>query len=219
MQIFDSRGGALQLKQRTKRKNVIIIISIVLTILILAAVVLYVNIKNFTVKKILMTDNQEIYLMGTFHSEHFKRYANYSIEEMINAINNIEPDVVFIEARESSFIEYGVLDGPIDMCVAYCYCLDNNIPVEMIDYWEIDNNYETNTTTNERDDHIYENIMEKLNLYENKRVLVVCGFGHLNAQIKRLIGAGGRREHIANMSSIFDGETSDFIYPSQICDV
>lgn len=127
--------------------------------------------------------------------------------------------MVFIEARESSFIEYGVLDGPIDMCVAYCYCLDNNIPVEMIDYWEIDNNYETNTTTNERDDHIYENIMEKLNLYENKRVLVVCGFGHLNAQIKRLIGAGGRREHIANMSSIFDGETSDFIYPSQIYDV
>lgn len=204
---------------KRRAKKVIIIISIIFILLILVAVALYVNLKNFTVKKVLMTDEQEIYLMGTFHSEHFKRYANYSMEEMINAINNIEPDVVFIEARESSYIEYGVVDGPIDMCVAYCYCLDNNIPVEMIDYWKIDNDFKANTTTKERDDHIHENIIEKLNLYENQKILVICGFGHLNAQTKRLIEAGGRREYIAHMSSVFNGEISDFIYPNQICDV
>ncbi|MBO5337096.1 MAG: hypothetical protein J6A94_08235 [Lachnospiraceae bacterium] len=84
-----------------------------------------------------MAEQQEVYIMGTFHTEHFERYANYSIEEMINAINSIEPDVVFIEARENRFTEYGVVDGTIDMCIVYSYCFDNNIPVEMIDYWEI----------------------------------------------------------------------------------
>lgn len=203
----------------TKRKKAIIIISIIFTVFILVAVTLYLNIRNFTIKKILMPDDQEIYLMGTFHSEHFKHYANYSIEEMINAINNIAPDVVFIEARENSFTEYGVVDGPIDMCVAYCHCLNNNIPIEMIDYWKIDNNFKANTTTDERDKHIYKNIIEKLELYKNQRVLVICGFGHLNVQTKLLAKAGGKKERIGHISSFFNGKITDFIYPDQICDV
>lgn len=61
--------------------------------------------------------------------------------------------------------------------------------------------------------------MEKRKLYENQKVLVICGFGHLNAQAKRLIRGGGQREHIAHKSSVFSGEASDFIYPDPICDV
>ncbi|MCI8507463.1 MAG: hypothetical protein HFJ06_02695 [Lachnospiraceae bacterium] len=61
--------------------------------------------------------------------------------------------------------------------------------------------------------------MEKRKLYENQEVLVICGFRHLNAQAKRLIRAGGQREHIAHKSSVFSGETSVFIYLDQICDV
>ena len=116
----------------TKKKKRIVTLSIIITLVILVVVALYVNLKVFTVKKVLMADEQEVYIMGTFHTEHFERYANYSIEEMINAINSIEPDVVFIEARENSYTEYGVVDGPIDMCIAYSYCSDNNILVEMI---------------------------------------------------------------------------------------
>lgn len=205
------------MKQRAKKT--IIIISIILTLLVLTAVILYANIKNFTVRKVIMTDGQEIYLMGTFHTEHFRQYANYSIEEMISAINNIAPDVVLIEARENSFLEYGVVDGPIDMCVAYCCCMDNGIPVEMIDYWKIDNDFKENTTTKDRDDHIHENIMEKLKSYQNQRILVICGFGHLSAQTGRLIESGGQREHISHISSLFKKEASDFTYPTQICDV
>lgn len=205
------------MKRRTKK--VLIIISIILALLILTAAVLYINLKSFTVKKVSMPDGQEVYIMGTFHTEHFKRYANYSIDEMLNAINNIKPDAVFIEARENSFTEYGVVDGPVDMCVAYCHCLDNSIPVEMIDYWKVENDFKENSTTSERDDRIHENIAEKLELHENQRVLIICGFGHLNAQTKRLTEAGGRREHISHVSSIFIGETSDFKYPNQICDV
>ena len=48
----------------------------------------------------------------------------------MNAIENIDPDVVFIEAREENYNRYGVVDGPVDMCIAYCYCHDNDISVE-----------------------------------------------------------------------------------------
>lgn len=202
-----------------KTKKIIIIVSVILALLVLTAVVLYINLKNFTVRKVLMSGGQEIYLMGTFHSEHFKRYANYSAEEMVNAIKNIDPDVVFIEAREDSFMEYGVVDGPVDMCLAYCYCMDNGVPVGMIDYWKIDNDYKENTTTNERDDHIHENIMEKLELYKNQKVLVICGFGHLGAQTKRLAGSGGQSVHISHKSSIFNKKIPDFTYPGGLCDV
>lgn len=203
----------------TKKKKRIIMISIVITLVILIVAALYVNLKVFTVKKVLMADEQEVYIMGTFHTEHFKRYANYSIEEMINAVKNIEPDVVFIEARENSYTEYGVVDGPIDMCIAYSYCSDNNIPVEMIDHWEITNDSKTNTTTEERDDQIHNNIMEKLADYESKRILVICGFGHLSAQTERLMEVGGQKQYISHKSGLFKGEKEKFVYPGELCDV
>ena len=202
----------------TKKKKRIVTLSIIITLVILV-VVLYVNLKVFTVKKVLMADEQEVYIMGTFHTEHFERYANYSIEEMINAVKNIEPDVVFIEARENSYTEYGVVDGPIDMCIAYSYCSDNNIPVEMIDHWEITNDSKTNTTTEERDDRIHNNIMEKLADYESKRILVICGFGHLSAQTERLMEVGGQKQYISHKSGLFKGEKEKFVYPGELCDV
>ena len=76
------------MKQMAKKKKVLTFLSISITLIILIVVALYVNLKIFTVKKVLMSDEQEVYLMGTFHTEHFARYANYSIAEMITAVNN-----------------------------------------------------------------------------------------------------------------------------------
>ncbi|NLG04218.1 MAG: hypothetical protein GX567_10375 [Clostridia bacterium] len=61
--------------------------------------------------------------------------------------------------------------------------------------------------------------MKKRALYKDQRILVICGFGHLNAQTERLIKAGGQNESIAHKSSIFSVETSNFTYPSQIYDI
>ena len=52
-----------------RTKKAIIIVSVILALLVLTAVIFYVNIKNFTVKKVLIADGQEVYLMGTFHNE------------------------------------------------------------------------------------------------------------------------------------------------------
>ena len=207
------------MKKDSKVKRAIKYIFFILVFIFVVLLAAYINLKNFTINKIIMNDKQEIYVLGTFHKEHFERYANYSIDEMINAIENIEPDVVFIEAREESFVEYGVVDGPIDMCIVYSYCMDEDIPIEMIDYWKVDNNYQANTTNDDRDDHIHENIMEKIKLYENKRIMVICGFGHLNAQTKRLLADGGKKENIKNISALFQGDITNFSYPSSICEV
>ena len=52
--------------------------------------------------------------MGTFHTDHFDAISNYSVEEMLNAIQNINPEVVFIEARKLK--EAGLLpDEPYDI--------------------------------------------------------------------------------------------------------
>lgn len=207
------------MKQWSKRKKAAIAVAVVLLLLLSAALILYANLKNFTVKRVFMPDGREIYLMGTFHSEHFERYANYSMEEMLNAVKNIAPDAVWIEARERFFAEYGVVDGPVDMCAAYCYCRENRIPVEMIDFWEVDNDYRANTTTSDRDDQIHANIMEKLPLYEGKRILVICGFGHLGAQTERLIAEGGKTAAVEGLSTLFRGDGSDFSYPDGLCEV
>ena len=205
---------------------------IVLALLISSVV--YINLKSFTVKKIRMSDaqnneqnrGQEVYLMGTFHTSHFDKMANYSIEEMLNAVKNINPDVIFIEAREENFDRLGIVDGPVDMCIAYSYCQDKQIPVEMIDYWKVDNdNFKKNTTTADRDNHMHQNIMKKLKQYDDKKILIICGFGHLYPQYDRLLSAGGKKEKIPHAGNLFkrgaEGieDSGDFKYPTSICHV
>ena len=81
----------------TQKKKRIIFISIVITLVILIVATLYVNLKAFTVKKILMAEEQEVYIMGTFHTEHFERYANYSIEEMMEYCKLFEANKLYID--------------------------------------------------------------------------------------------------------------------------
>ncbi len=208
------------MRKHSKLKKVLICMTAILGIVFALATVIYINIKNFTVNRMLTADGQEVFLMGTFHTNHFDSMSNYSIEEMLNAIHNIDPDVVFIEAREENYEQFGVVDGPVDMCIAYCYCQDNSIPLEMVDYWKVENDsYKQNTTTDDRDDHIHQKIMEKLKLYDDKKVLIVCGFGHLYPQVDRLLEEGLVKESFPHVSSLFKDDVEEFKYPSSICDV
>ena len=208
------------MKKHPKLKRIFIFIAAVFGILLISVAVIYINLKSFTVKELQSAAGQEVYIMGTFHKDHFEPLANYSMEEMLNAIENIDPDVVFIEAREESYEGYGVVDGPVDMCVAYCYCKEHDIPVEPVDYWVVDNeHYQQNTTTDDRDDHIHQNIMEKLDSYDGKKVLVICGFGHLHPQVSRLVEDGFEKERISHISKLFKSNGKEFSYPSEICEV
>ena len=61
--------------------------------------------------------------------------------------------------------------------------------------------------------------MEKLGLYDSKKVLVICGFGHLYPQVDRLLDDGFEKGKISNVSRLFKSNGKEFAYPSMICDV
>jgi hypothetical protein len=179
----------------------------------------YLN-KNNLLGKFTTTQEQEVYLLGTFHQDHFNKWFHYSMEDILSVVENVKPDVVFIEAREKYFMDYGVVDGPIDMAVVYSYCIDNDIPVNMIDWWVVDNNFKSNTTNDKRDDMIFENINNKLiKTKANTKVLVVCGAGHFYEQTKRFLNNGFKKQKLKNKSTYFDRPGIEFEYPLSLEDV
>lgn len=179
----------------------------------------YLN-KNSLLGRFLTKQNQEVYLLGTFHTNHFNKWLNYSMEDMLSVVENVAPDVVFIEAREEYFQEYNVVDGPIDMNVVYSYCLDKGIRVEKIDWWEVDNNYQSNTTSTLRDDQIFRKINDKLQQLEEKTtVLVVCGAGHFYPQVERFCKEGFEKQSIDNKKSYFEIKGEEFTYPPSAAEV
>ncbi len=157
--------------------------------------------------------DQDIYMLGTYHSQHFNKSMGYSMADIVNCINNVDPDVVLIEAREETFDAYGAIDGPIDMILAYSYCVKEGIDVGMIDYWKIDDDTRPNTTDEYRDDTIHSNILEKLDsIDEGSRVMIICGDTHLHEQTKRFKADGYEWVSIQNRRSLFEGE-GEFEYP------
>ena len=162
----------------------------------------------------------QVYILGTYHGMHFDKWLNYSMEDVISCIENVKPDVVFIESKADTYEEHGVLDGPIDMILVYSYCKQNNIPVEMIDWWVVDNNLKTNTTDEQRDDNIYENINNQLAKVDaSDRVMIVCGDTHFHEQSARMRRDGWVKNSIKNKSSYFKSKNAEFTYPSIMAEV
>lgn len=211
------------IKKKSKIRNKLFIVSgIVLAAVVVALGLLwnrYLN-KNNLIEKYETPQEQEVYLLGTLHKDHFNKWINYSMEDILSVVDNVKPDAVFIESREEYFEEYGVMDGPIDMAVVYGYCIDNDIPVEMIDWWVVDNNYQSNTTSAKRDDMIFTNVYNKLKaIHTDTKILVICGAGHFHEQSRRFMKTGFQKQKIENRAAYFDGKGRKFEYPASVEDV
>ena len=194
----------------------VIIIFIVLTGITLAGLWnRYLNKYNL-LRKFYTQQGQEVYLLGTIHQNHFNSLCNYSMADVLSVVEHVQADAVFIESREEYYLSHGVVDGPVDMSVVYSYCVDNDTPVEMIDWWVVDNSYAGgNTTSSLRDDNIFKNISTKLQeLDPSSKVLIVCGAGHLEYQTKRFLEHGFERASISNKKVFFDNKEDDFTYPA-----
>ena len=76
------------MKKHSKLKKVLIWIAAILGIVFVLAMVAYINIKSFTVKRVQTAEGEDVYLMGTFHTDHFDSVVNYSIEEMLVELQN-----------------------------------------------------------------------------------------------------------------------------------
>ncbi len=197
------------------KKKMLILISVILTLCIGFAAFWYFTYlyKYNQVVEFRNERDQDIYMLGTYHSQHFNSYMNYSMADIVNCIKNVDPDVVLIESREDTYNEYGVVDGPIDMILAYSYCVQEGIDVGMIDYWKIDNDTRPNTTDKNRDDIIHANILEKLDsIYDGSRVMIICGDTHLHEQTKRFKSDGYEWVNIQDRRSLFEKQ-GEFKYP------
>lgn len=199
------------------RKKVGVILTIIVVIILIVMGLLwnrYLN-KNSLLTKFETKQGQEVFLLGTLHDFHFNKWARYSMEDVVSVIENVAPDVVFIEAREESFEEYeGVMDGPIDMAVAYAYCLWNDISIQMIDWWVVDNNYQSNSTTSMRDDYIFDHINSKLkDIESDKTILVIVGSGHFIEQSNRFLSNGFVKKSISKKATYFKSREDEFVYP------
>lgn len=208
-----------------KRKRIKKIIGIVLLLIVITAVLVlgilwntYLN-KHNLLKKFESPRGQEVYVLGTLHDYHFEKWANYSIANILGVIHQLQPDAVFIEARETYFDEYGVIDGPVDMAVAYSYCVDNDVPTELIDWWEVDNDYKTSSTDQQRDDMIFSNIEMKLNSFnKTSKILILCGTGHLYEQSERFLENGFKKLRLSKTANLFEG-SNPFSYPQSSAEI
>lgn len=179
----------------------------------------YLN-KNSLIRGFETQEGQQVYLLGTFHENHFDRWLGYSMEDVLSAVENVDPDVVFLEARQSVLEEYGVVDGPVDMAVVYSYCTQNRIPAALVDWWVVDNEYRSNTTNEKRDDRIFANISEKLKkIRSGSKVLIVCGAGHFYEQADRLLQHGARRLRLTDPGACFEADGGTFHYPENVEEV
>lgn len=202
--------------KKSRKVSIVIIAAIILAIIVLSLGILWNNYfnKNNLFARFEAPQGHEIYMLGTLHKTHFNKWLNYSMEDILNILESVQPDVVFIEAREEYFIEYGVMDGPIDMAVVYGYCIENEIQAEMIDWWVVDNNFKENSTNDKRDDMIFANINDKLRkINADEKVLIVCGATHYHEQLKRFENSGFENQAIKNKPDYFKSKSGIFQYP------
>lgn len=170
--------------------------------------------KENLVSKYTTLKEQTVYTVGTLHDAHFGREQDYSLKDLESLMENLNPDYIFIEAREESLEEYDVIDGPIEMIYAYSYGLEHDIPVRLIDYWKIDNNIVTNYSDDFRDNQIFYNMNEKLKEIEaDKTIVVLYGASHYFYQKPRIELAGWREGKIDNIQDLFQSSTDEFTYP------
>jgi len=217
-----STDMVIERSKKSIKNRIIILLAIVLTAIIVASGFLwnhYLN-KNNLLAKYESLRGQDVYILGTWHMTHFNKWLNYSMADVLSVVEQVQPDVVFIEAREEYFLEYGVMDGPVDMAVVYGYCLENGVPTEMIDWFVVDNDFQGNSTNDKRDDMIFNNIVSKLNTYNpDIKVLIVCGAAHYHEQTKRFRSNGFEKQAIKDIASYFKNQSNPFQYPSPVQDI
>lgn len=164
-------------------------------------------------------DGKTVYTLGTRHQKHFYPQCEYSLQDIQSVIENISPDYVFIECREEIFDMYGALDGPQEFQFIYAYCIDHDIPVEMIDWYVIDESTieKMNSTFDERDNQMFYNIYDKMQKIEKGETVLICyGDAHFFYQQPRMERAGWEQVELEDAKALFASEEKTFQYPQSM---
>lgn len=171
--------------------------------------------KNKFVTGFVTPENQTVVTVGTIHRRHYEKRSRYSIPDIASLLQYVNPDAVFIECRPEIFDEYGVLDGPSEMLFIASWCRERGIPVHCVDWWHEDNTVQANTTTVNRDNHIFANIVENMtSVKPGETVLIFYGTQHFYDQQPRMKAQGWIPVVFGNPAEYFTQNTENFTYPA-----
>jgi len=131
-----------------------------------------------------------IYLLGTIHRDHLSSEA-YSLQHVQAVVEQLKPDLLLVESRPEELVQGNWADGPIEMPVASLTARAIGIPVAGIDWWQRQGS-RPGTSSPERDDRMYQNVLEKVP--GHRRVLILVGYSHVAELIARLKPAGYAEE-------------------------
>jgi len=131
-------------------------------------------------------NGQAVYLLGTIHRDHLTSEA-YSLRHIQSVVENLKPDLLLVESRPEEFAKENWADGPIEMPVASLTARALGIPVAGIDWWYRIGS-KPGTSSPERDDHIFQNSLERLP--GHRKVLILVGYSHVAELSQRLQPAG-----------------------------
>lgn len=202
-----------------RKKSIKIFVTIfIFVILIVSGVLFYIWNVNYNKKnlihKYIVDNTKEVYILGSIGKKHFNKCYGYSMEDLLSAMHNINPDIVLLTAREDHLRNFGIVDGDIDTCVAYSYCLEHNMPVNFINWWIIDNIYPDFATTNLQDDNIFIRISRNMReVAPGTKVLVITNSENFHEQTARFYIAGYKKEKLSNVKNYFKNDNEEFTYP------
>ena len=206
------------IKSKNLRRVVYVVVGlIVITLAMLFSLWFHYANKYNLVREYIYDGHKDVYILGSIDKKHFSRFNNYSFEDLCNAITNINPDLVIITCRKDHYDSHSVIDGDIATCVSYAKCLEQDIPVKMVDWWMIDDSYPENATNELQDDNMFIQISRILKQVKpNTKTLFITDSHHFHQQATRFEVAGMKRNKLNDKSSIFKSHLEDgqkFTYP------
>lgn len=199
-----------------KSRKIIIVffatVTLILTVVLTCLYFKFVKKESNIVLLNKQNSSQQIYILGTIHEYHFNKSLGYSIAHIYNAIDNIKPNLILLEVDQNIYDEHNVIASPIEMIPIWCYAKENNIAVKGVDWFEVNENSRSWTTDKNRDDNIFNNIMDSVK--EEQKILIILGSRHRIEQTTRFKNAGYKALKIPNVDKIFKVKnTGEFVYP------
>lgn len=127
--------------------------------------------------------DHEIIILGTAHYLHTET-KSYPLWEIKSVILEVQPDIVLVEIRPSAIATRDRGEGPIEMPFCAFVAKEAGFAVGGMDDWS--------EKMEVRENHMMANILKSIQ--GTKRALVITGFSHVPAFLKRLQARGYRKE-------------------------
>jgi hypothetical protein len=142
--------------------------------------------QRLTFVKLCGQSGQVVYMLGTLHAKHL-RSRTFSLRHIQAVIENLMPDVLLVEIRQSELAAGNIGEGPVEMVFSNLIAQRNGIKVAGIDWWSVSMG-PPNSSPKVRDIQMVKNIIDAV--AENSLALVLVGYSHVPDFVDHLCARG-----------------------------